>query len=68
MNEVKEPDTLYICFSIENQISKIEETHYILCSHKSSDTTICLTLSYQLWMLKVQKSNLCENNFTVIKK
>jgi hypothetical protein len=68
MNEVKEPEISNICFSIENQISKIEETHYILCSHKRSDKELCLNLSYQLWMLKVQKSSLCENNFTVIKK
>lgn len=68
MNETKEPDISNICFSIENQINKIEEKHYILCSHKSSDKELCLSLSYQIWMLKVQRKSLCENNFTIIKK
>ena len=68
MNESKEVDFLNICLSIQNQINKIEEEHYIICSHKNSNKDICLNLSYQLWMLKVQKTSLCENNFTVIKK
>jgi hypothetical protein len=68
MIELKEPDISSIYLSIQYQISKIEEIHYIHCSHKSSDKELCLSLSYQLWMLKVQKSSLCENNFTVIKK
>jgi hypothetical protein len=68
MIELKEPDISSIYLSIQNQINKIEETHYIMCSHKNSDKTVCLNLSYQLWMLKVQKTRLYENNFTVIKK
>lgn len=68
MNEVKEPEISTICFSIENQITKIEEEHYIVCSHKNSNKDLCLSLSYQIWMLKVQRKSLCENNFTIIKK
>jgi hypothetical protein len=68
MNETKELEISNICLSINYQISKIEEKHYIICSHKNSNKDICLNLSYQLWMLKVQKTSLCENNFTVIKK
>ena len=68
MNETKETDFSNICLSIQKEINKLEEDRYIICSHKNSNKEFCLSLSYQLWMLKVQKTSLCENNFTVIKK
>jgi hypothetical protein len=40
------------------EIQKVETERYNRCSHPTSDKFICLTLSYELWHLKVMLQNL----------
>jgi hypothetical protein len=44
--------------NLQKEIKKVETERFNRCSHPTSDKFICLTLSYELWHLKVMLQNL----------
>jgi hypothetical protein len=48
--------------SIESKLKQLEKEKTIYCSNLYSDRTLCLQISYQIWMLNVEKENLQEKN------